>query len=272
MKRMLLPAFMLACLLLMTLVVGCDEDEELIVTPGDLNDADFVAFSDEFEDMDEFNGFLLDLNFDLIDTLMKLPHDLSKPAIDFNLTYDSDSDYWICTIDSTGGEDGPSFSLVDSVQFRHASGAVQFPSEDSLTQIRCSMRVTANDTSATGGAFQMLTITKADPLVDSISITGTGGLDMAGSWIDINGTDTTSCTVDWDYDITYTNILLDTNEEGCPLSGTLGYVGALTLACTGASEVSVSGSWTVTQSFNGTTVTYVVTNGNTVWTATEDCR
>jgi hypothetical protein len=270
MKRFLLMASLLVGLGALVFVAGCSEDDNPVTPPED--NTELNMFLDEFDGMDGLTEDMLGLTFDVVDIL--LAEGIGKVAAEFvyTLTYHESSQFWVCTIDSLIVDDGTEFSVVDSVQFRYPSGPVQFPVEDSLTEIRSYLTMTASDTAAAGTLFQNVEITVDVPGSDTVDVDGVGGIDLTGTWQDVQGTDTTNCSVDLNFDILATGLVIDKTQDSCPIAGTLQFTGLIAVECTGATEASLTGEWTVTQTFNDGSTTVVVQSGNNQWTVTEACQ
>ena len=134
--------------------------------------------------------------------------------------------------------------------------------------------MTIESSDAMAAVFQILTITKEDLEIDTLMVSGTGGIDLMGEWMEIDGADTTTCIVDLDYVITAADLKVgsDSENDDCPVSGMVQFAGAIDLECVGASTGSLAGDWMVTQTFNYGSVTTTVVHGTSQWSGTDDCE
>ena len=83
--------------------------------------------------------------------------------------------------------------------------------------------MTIESSDAMAAVFQILTITKEDLEIDTLMVSGTGGIDLMGEWMEIDGADTTTCIVDLDYVITAADLKVgsDSENDDCPEIGWL---------------------------------------------------
>ncbi len=261
--------------------VGCsDDDEDQILGPGASDTAAVDLFMSEFDDMGEVNGEMLGFTMGFIDSIMALGG-AGKVAAGAEahilLTYHDASQYWYCTALDSSDEDNEVFYFVDSLQFRHGSTPVQWPVDTLLTEVRSYMRLTVTgDNIDTATAWQNVVLTADNPQSDTLSVSGTGGLLVELSEMDIDYTDTTICEVDFDLGFVYTELVFDMSAAdedgpGCPRSGTLAASGSVAITCTGADEGSVSGTFGVTQVFDDGTVTTTVQYGGFTFKGTDTC-
>lgn len=275
MKRylMILPALML-CLAL-PLFIGCsDDDADTIVNTitGDLNDPDLVMFMEEFEDMDNLTGTMFDLTFGLfIDSILLIEH---KPQVpngpDPLITYHPDSKFWYCELEEYNGEDSTTLHYIDSIQFLHGEAIVQWPDLDLLSELRSYMTlVVSGNHIDTATAHQNLVVTIDNPGSDTIMVNGSQDLYAVYDDVYIDMDDTTFCESDVNYDMTISSLIVNVDGDDGPLGGTITYTGTLNVNCTGANPESISGSWSVVQTFTPTGVNLSITHNNTVWTITD---
>jgi hypothetical protein len=154
---------------------------------------------------------------------------------------------------------------------------VQWPDEDALSEIRSFKTLTmTGEEIVAAGAYQNLVLT-VDPMVaDLLHLDGAGGVNAEVEFEDTEMGQTSNCSVDADMGYLVNDIVMDISEggsegPGCPRSGTLSYAGSIDISCTGDRELSVSGSWSVSQTFDNTNVAYSVSNGSNGWTLNETC-
>ncbi len=271
-------------LLLLAVVVGCDDDDDDGLSSGDLNDPSLNLFMEEFDGVDEMNGNMLAMMLQFVDSIGSMEPD---PAIlkvtsptDGTIEYHGTTKFWVVTTQE--GDDEDTFNIVDSIQFRHGSVPVQWPKDDSLTEVRSYMTVTTTaGSSASGTIYQNLVATLPYPNADTVTFNGSGGIDYVTSYWDADGTDTTYFAIDNEISLSVTNLTYDVDnmwnesddgeELACPSSGALIYTGDIDIEATGATTGHVTGTWKVTEVFSDGQVTFTVEHGNQYWTVTEDC-
>ena len=280
MKRL----FLLAVVSLVSLILAltsCDNtnNDTGVNPPGSNTDTNFTAFWDEFQGMDELTGDMVDQTFGFIDSIFTIGS-LSKTSIvgTDTLIYHDDSKFWYVVSDPFNEDDSSTtFHIVDSLQFWHGSVIVQWPNHDSLTKIISYLTLTANGLEGldSGLMHQNITIISNPPGSDTITINGTGDINAAYSYQDIDMNDTTNCSVNMNFNMTYTNIQIDVafmdSADACPFAGSVNYSGSFNMSCTGGMTVSLSGNWNVLQTFNNGIITYTTTHDNHEWTKTDTC-
>lgn len=268
---------------------GCDSsDDDKVTTPGSETDPAYLTFMSQFEGVDEITGDNVSMAFMFMEEIMSSqPVKSSKwssntKAADLNggslsLIYHEASGYWYCTADEYDPMDSISFNYVDSIQFKHGSTVVQWPDLDYLTEVKSYFTLTAEKNLVPMGSIsQNLVITIAVPGSDILTVNGNGTINVTTEFTDVDMNDTTTCSVDFDYNVAFNALILDMNqgsESGlpCPTSGALVYTGAAVIGCTGAHTGSVSGTWNVTETFDHGSVSIVVNNGTNSWTMTDSC-
>jgi hypothetical protein len=270
-------------LAVMLVAQGCGDDDspDNPLTPGDPNDPAFEAFMEEFDEVDEITGDMVMMTFLVMDGIFtsqatgggNLPE-----AAEFSLVYNTETEFWVAHIEDFDPEEGITFSVVDSVQLIQEGAPVQWPDPELLSQITSfkTLTITGEEFTAAGG-HQNLVLTIDPPGSNMILINGSGRVEAAVEFQEEEPGGVTSCAIDVDMAYVATDILLELpgegqEEPGCPVSGGISYTGAIGIECTGAREISLSGSWTVSQTFDSPNVTSVASNGNNVWTVTELCE
>lgn len=286
MKKLLFMSF-IAILAASLVMFGCSDDDDNITTPGSTDDPSYLTFISQFEGLDEITGENVEATFAFIEEIMaSMPlktsdwENSSKTAgyEAVNVTYHEASGYWYCTADRYDPYDSLTFNYVDSIQFKHGNTVVQWPNLDLLSEVRSYLTLTAIKNDASIGTLkQNIVITVAIPGSDVLTLNGNGSIDVTTEFTDVDMYDTTTCSIDFDYNVAFTNIIMDMNAssgEGglpCPETGSIAYTGAAVIGCTGADSGSVSGNWNVTQTFNQGVITIVVYNGDNSWTMTDSC-
>ncbi|MBU0983241.1 MAG: hypothetical protein KKA42_05190, partial [candidate division Zixibacteria bacterium] len=258
-----------------------DDDDDNPISPGDLNDPNFQVFSSEFEDIDEMTGRMLVMMFEMIDVISidpSSPAVLAAPEAPWDVEWHAASNYWVGT--RTEYEESDTMHFTDSVQFRHGATVVQYPNDDSLTEVRSYFTLVANGPEInTGVAHQNLVLTRSSGDSDTLVLNGTQSFVVDALWDDVDGTDTTYYAVDNSTTSAFTNILWDTRamfdeeeeELNCPLSGSIAHTATVDITVSGAATAHVTGQWTVTQVFDHGEIAITVSNGSTNWSMTEDC-
>ena len=108
MKRLLWWLFLVAGVMTLLIVAGCDEDDNPL-TP-DLEDPELVMFEEQFEEMDDIASLMFDVSFEVVDIFLN--PGAGKAAVDLTYTFewDDDSKYHIGTLEITDAEIGFSIS------------------------------------------------------------------------------------------------------------------------------------------------------------------
>jgi len=272
-KKLAFLILLLSGLAALLLVVGCDKDDDTVT--GSEDDPQFEAFDMFFAQVDEGTGHMVGMPLMFMDSIIteggaqgKLRMSNTLNADTYTLTWHDASQYWYCTGEFT--EDFTTISVIDSIQFRYASGPVKYPLDrESLTEIRSYLSLIATGTGIdTAYGFQNTTLTQ-NYTAGLLFLDGTGG--STASLIE------DGCTISWDFDMTFNDItwysdyMWDEEDElNCPTAGTITHTGTLEGECEGGTSV-VSGSWGAEKTFNNGLVAWSVTTGNTVWSGTDTC-
>jgi hypothetical protein len=283
----LLPVLMVA--MLMMLIVGCSDDDEstnpVQKQPGDPNDAEFQQMLEALDEVGEFNGEMLVFMLASIDSILQLqgggwpgrPHrELLAAGVEADsifFTYHATTQYWYVYYqgEDTNGPETITMTVEDSVQFRHATGPVQWPDSALLTGVNNGILMTyETNLGDTIVANQRLTVTGEILTAGDIVISGTQGFDVysAGG---LGG-----CTIDLDMASTATALALNiahTDQGGCPESGVWSHAGAIGLTCVGPPPVIYNESWTINWTFTGSdNYTIVAENSTTRWNYSGNCQ
>ena len=273
MKRFLiiLPAVLL--FVAMPFFIGCsDDDEDTVINsiPGDLNDPNLAMFLEEFEGMDDLTEEMFStatgLFMDSIIRSAAKPKTITGPL--FLITYHEDSKFWYCEAENYDPTDSMTFFYIDSIQFMHGDNIVQWPNPELLTSVSSYLTLHASGPHVdTAIAHQDMVVTIAVPGSDTLTINGTQDFMASYEFTDIDLNDTTVCQVDIDYDMSIDDLeVAMAGETNGPHAGTITYTGTMNMECTGADAGSISGSWTVVQTFTPEGSTLVITHNNTIWT------
>jgi len=274
--------FLLTLVLAVTVAFfwGCSDDDNGM-NSGSLDDPEFEAFGEGFDMADDVTGQMFDLTFGFVGQLLDPVE--GKNATNDYFEYHSNTQYWYCSTTVIDDEvEYAEYAFVDTIQFWHGDYIVQWPKEDSLTQILTYAFVrpiTPPDFMDSLYAEQGGALSLPQAGSDTLTINGSGSF-----YADLSDTieddyDTTVCEVLLDYDIDYDDLSVyisamgNEESDACPFEGVLTFNGEVDISCTSTdqSSVSVSGEWNVAESFDDGTITITVTHGNTVWTITEDC-
>ena len=274
MKRILILLPVLALCLIPVMFIACsDNDDEVVATTvGSPDDPEVVLYLNVFEILDDATSSMFEVTSEvIIDSIANAspkPHVISDP--DLTLTYHSTSKYWYCEFYSYNEADSMENYFLDSIQFVHNTYAVQWPDLDSLTLIKSYMTmVVASPHIDTGSAYQNITIALT-PGSDIKTINGTQGIYAILESIDIDESevDTTICAIELDNTAILTNLKISDDSDG-PYDGSITYNGSIDVECTGANEMSLSGTWNTVATFTDDGPTLTITHGNVVWTITD---
>ena len=264
---------------------GCDDDEDngTILQPGDPDSPVFEMFGSEFEGVDEITGMMFMMSFEFMDSTMSQPDPRVALSTDegYSFSWSSGVSAWICIYELDDDYDEMIYHVVDTLRFFEGSSQVQYPDPEAITRIThaywLELQGYGSSSTDSGDGHMAVTLTRQN-MSDTLIVNGTGNLTGHHEYTDIEETDTTECASDLDFDFTLSNLrffgehLRDNEGElYCPFTGSLVYTGSVDLACTGANEATLGGTWTVSESFSNGTITIVVNNATNTWTITEDC-
>jgi len=186
------------------------------------------------------------------------------------LTYHDASQYWYRYSHSVVPSDTDTMTttIIDSVQFLHADGPVQWPDSTFLTGVNTGalLHIVSSNGSEIE-ADQLVTI--LGNIVDQGDVTLNGVQSIGMLFV------SDSCTATMDMGITATEVVLNIahiDTSGCPESGVFQHQGTVGLECTGEGALSYSDSWTIVQTFTGDDgYIVVVENSTTRWTYSGSC-
>jgi len=261
---------------------GCGKEKDSPTAPTDNDPQTFQTFSEEFEGVSELTAGMQEMTLLFIDSLLAGPPPGAPAALQatITLTWVVSIDSWVCTAEEFVPEDSMTYTIVDTVRFMHGVNIVQWPKEDSLTQVTSRLWLTAvGPGDNQGDGHQFVTIVKQGTAPDEVLvINGSGGLNAQFAYTDIVDTDTTTCSGTAAFTSTVTNVTFDYQnmwdqygELNCPVSGIMYYTGNLDMTCTGAAPGSLTGGWTVSETFSDGMVNLVVSNGSFTWTGSYPC-
>lgn len=251
---------------------GCSSTGSNPLGDGDPNDPSFVLFAEEFGGVDELTDQMVQTTFFFIDSIISQQvqggGSYMSPAGTFALEYHGSSGYWYCTAEDTT-EENVVYSVVDSIQFLQGSLAVQWPDE-STTQIRAYQSVQiSGDGIDSASAGQSLVLTQHAINSEWIVLNGSGEMmvDMTDQ--------SENCTVEMNFNSTIENVVLDplvvfgdSTDDGCPVGGSIQYLGSVDIVCP---EASASGNWSVSQVFDDGLMSVTVTSGGNQWSMVDTC-
>lgn len=274
------------------LLIGCGDDDNgtdsnLVI--GDTTDVQFQEVRDallgeEGDGIDGFSLMMMSLAFEVADTVINHPDypnaprrflpDMQLGSLQGDsvlLTYHANSQYWYFYTHSISGVD-TSF-IIDSIQFLHATGPVQWPDSALVTGIRNGLNVVMN---TPVNAFSWVVNQDITMMGD---LPGYGDVEIDGSQtvdVGFQESDTTdTCTVLFDMSTTFTDLLMNLevmDYGGCPTGGTIVHSGDINLSCTsGDSSYAYNDFWNVTEVFSGTLITVTFENSTTRWMYTDTC-
>ena len=266
--------------LALLLAAGCDDDPAgpNEKQTGDLNNPEYLQLIGSMESSELYTGMLLDNIFNVTDAVFGegahgVSGDRSYPiavtgieADSVYLIYHPNSQYWYWYLQSVA--DTLTTTIIDSVQFLHAEGPVQWPDSTLLTGIHTgALLQMAFSSGSEIEADQLLTIMGDIVSRGDITLNGAQSIDMLFL--------ADSCTATMDMGTTATEVALNiahVDGSGCPESGVFRHQGTVGIECTGQGNLSFSDSWTIVQTFTGNdTHTVVAENSTTRWTFSGDC-
>lgn len=287
MKRLFFLTVLLVLTFGVTTFMGCSDDEKSTnpaLQEGDTLDPTFVAFKEGFDGVDEFTGMMLSVMFNMADTVMNDPSNPNnKPAVvpasldvqadSLLITYHALSQYWYFYMLQTSGLD--TLEIVDSIQFLHGATPVQWPDSALLSGMKSGLSLYWQMSGAVVTASQAVDLAGDFPNLGVITANGSQQLNI--SFIDDNvevNSDSMFCHFDFTFATEFNDVVfvLSQFDSGCPSTGTIVSTGSAGINCMSETDsVRYSGSWSVTQTFNGDTITWVFENETTRWTQTEPC-
>ncbi len=266
-------------------------------TTGSLSDPQFQAAQTVMASAGEFDGMLLDVAFQAVDSVfqdsanptpihvvgLSLAAEAGPDSV--SLTYHTNTEYWYfygVTYDSAYDTTAIDTQLIvtrfliqDSVQFLHGSNIVQWPDSALLTEIRNGVHVSVTNSSSTDSVYvhQRVTIGGDIPNRGDVVINGSRGFEINFSTF----TDTDTCQFALNMGATAgavgLNVVDVDQNDGCPTSGRMTYSGNIGVACvTPDTSLTYNDGWIITQSFNGDIINYVFENSTTRWTFSDTCQ
>jgi hypothetical protein len=271
--------------MVLLLAVGCDEDDPAGPTEkqtGDLNDPEFQQMMASMDAGELYISMLQDDIFDVIDAVFAgglqgvsgdRQHPVTVTGVDADsvyLVYHETSQYWYWYLQAIEPSDADTLTvtIIDSVQFLHVAGPVQWPDSALVTGIRTGALLHMISTLGNEiEAAQLLTV--MGDIVDKgdITLNGTQSIDM--SFV------ADSCAVIMDLGTSANAVVMNlahVDSSGCPESGAFSHQGTMGIACTGQGGLNFSDSWTVVQTFTGNdTFSVVAENTTTRWRYSGSC-
>lgn len=300
MRRLFYVAFLIVPLLMFGLI-GCssstsssDDDPNggnggLVL--GDTSDTEYQSIEGAVGSVGQISGEMLEFIDIMVDTLRNRPGWLAAgpsgaPASDtidfdsFYVTYHSNTNFWYfywSSVDTVYDYDSNSVQFVydiitseieDSMRFRQDYQYVQWPDTSRINQVTfgISMVVTSQTGLVDMNVGQRMFIEGDFFGNGPVLMNGDAGYDVSMQFF--------GCEMGFDMTIDLDSLEFDLGDPSaeCPTSGALAMSGTSSILCTnGDSTVSESGSYSITQTFNGSTVDIVADDGTTRWEVTESC-
>ncbi|NOY88103.1 MAG: hypothetical protein GXO93_01780, partial [FCB group bacterium] len=280
MKRL----FLLAVVSLISLILALTSCDNLnnstgVNPPGSNTDTNFTSFWDEFQGMDNLTGNMVDQTFGFIDSIFAISgfSKVSATTSADTLIYHQGSQFWYVESTFLNEDDSSTtFHVIDSLQFWHGSSIVQWPNPDSMTKVISYLTMTASGEGIDSASMhQNIVITALLPGSDTITINGTGDIMGAYAYQDVYTNDTTNCSANMNYNVTYTNIQINValmdSTEACPFAGSVNYSGSFNMSCAGGKNITLSGDWGIQETFNNGIITYHITHNNQGWNEVDTC-
>ena len=274
--------YLVGALVLAFAGAGClgGEDSNPL-TPGDVDDPAFEAFTAEFDAIDEGTGFMVESMFEIVDGIFNsAPGTPPTVASEFqySLEWDAAAGHWVASVSGSDVESGTAFSLSHTVQFIQDGDAVQYPDPELVDRISSSteMDLSGEGINSAGGTQDMVIDVEQLETDVLLTLNGSGTANLDVTHVETTETGSTTCDVALNFTATVSDIQIwgsDTGEEGgCPLGGDISYQGSSSIVCSGeGGEVNVSGNWGVTQTFSESGIATRVTHGDNFWTTEESC-
>ena len=288
MKRIFVLGAVLLLLSTFSLWMGCSDDDEATsptLAQGDTLDPGFISFREGYDATNMTTDMMLEMIFHVTDSLLhdadnpnakplRIPTSLQIEDNSITVTYHSASQYWYVDFLGTYGEQD-SMIVIDSVQFLHATGPVQWPDSASLTGIKSGMSFHLREGLWVGDATQSVTLLGDFPNLGEVVANGFQHVSIAiGDDVVHFPDDDMDCEFSLAFTTTFTNVTLDLEHmgDGCPLAGSLTSIGTAAIDCSNETDtVTVGGSWKVTESFTGTVANWVIENATTRWVGVDSC-
>jgi len=288
MKRFLVLGGMLLLVLTFSLWTGCSDDDDGGTTPtlaqGDTLDPGFIAFRDGSDATNEVTDMMLEMVFNIADSVL---HDAGNPnakvlgiptassveADSVLLTYHAASQYWY--VYAYHDSETDTSRVIDSLQFLHASGPVQWPDSASLTGMKSGMSFYWSVGDGVVDATQSLTMTGDFANMGVITISGAQNASITYSDSRVEfPSDSMGCDFAFVFSSTYTNITMNLQNfgDGCPSAGSLVHTVTTDIECSNETDtLTVGGGWKISETFTGTVANWVIENSTTRWTGVDSC-
>lgn len=291
MKRVLLLMAAVLAVVAFGLMIGCSDDDDEDTNPiitGDPNSPTYEFFDDMASETSTMPAeFSLGSVFAFIDYIRNIPR--KDAADDPTLSDYSYENGWHIVHFTMSFEDTIDIQTIetitvsgwDSLQQWLGGNVVQYVEQqpDSLvikSHFDAGMTSTGPDY-ASAQAHQYYTLSKIDGIEagDDWRIDGVG-FDTLTIYFEDDSSNT--CNLNAKVSTVYNGLEINENimtNDGCPTAGSMS--SGMTLALTVGGDNSnlesliINGLWTVTEAFNGSTITRTVSFGNTVWTETYSC-
>lgn len=284
MKRILMVAVFGLTISGLGFLWGCGDDESTNsqLAAGDTTDAEFQMVREMYDDagfggMTEFmmswTGSLVE---DVLDSADQLPVG-ARTGADLALqdstlvAYHSGSKYWYYY--GAGSMGDGYLTVEDSVQFRHATGPVQWPDSALLVGITAGIKILMtqeDDSVVVGQRFSM-----AGELLAQGDVEIDGTQYFAFSILPRKSASQVTCEIAMQGSGVYSNVMLNLaqvfDSGGCPSAGSITHQFALQAECTGDTTFSYDGSWFVRETFDDGTIAFTFEDNTTRWTFTDDC-
>ncbi len=288
MKSLFRWSLVLALLLTLGLVGGCSDDDEPTgpaeKAVGNVDDPEFMWTVGAMDEMEEFGDEMMAFLLLGIDTVLQTQgagspfhggRQFQAAGIEADsvyLTYHETSQYWYLFFQGveTIGPEETTVTVIDSIQFLHATGPVQWPDSVLLTGVNNGVLLNLeSNLGSVIAAHQQITLT-GELLTDGdVVLSGTQGFDVF--LVGPPG----SCTLDLNMSTTATSVGLNiehTDAGGCPESGVLRYTGTIGVTCPVSPPVVYNDSWTIVMTFTGNDEFRIVAeNATTRWTYNGSC-
>ena len=263
--------------------------------PGDTNNANYQASSTTIESF-AFNNSAFDY-LDIFGDELGAPASVPRfgprfarvagrvdTILSFSLAVDSINWWYIFSAYVQHGND--TASVIDSIQYRTWGAPRPALDEDTVDEVRTRVHfvvIAHPDVTpvykATGtgprherfegqwAGWQRLDLTNLNQAQITANLTGADSVTGVAS-----DDSARSCDIDVRLSKAATDVVIDTANSNCPLSGSMSAGGSLTLGCSGpAGTLTFGGSWNASVVFHGDVQNWVFVNNTTRWERTTTC-
>ncbi len=203
----------------------------------------------------------------------------SSQADSVTISYNGATGYWHIFAQVEDAEEGVSLTFSDTLQFRTATGPVQWPDE-TVVEIRAGLELTVEAIEGSPNAPARMVIEYTEDLVVTGEIMTEGIVIANGEasfFTDVESSDgSTSCDFTFNMAAELWDLQIDLgilDPDACPTGGTIASTGTMDWYCSGDGlTLDVSGTWEAMATYSGTDVVMVIQSDGTSWTYNGPCN